>query len=980
MTTTLDRDVGGKLDLADLLTWATATSASLERIQQQWDGAVTQADALLSSLVVPMASSHDDDVVPMVVPSSLDGRLHTAAAVMQSLAPVIAHAPYVTGELQRSVSTIESGRSRRLFGRRTDMSEVTAAANRIAELENWARKTGYSRGIAQALEDAVPTAESDAVETMAAAAPALGMARQSGVAVLSSRDGAVLGDVARRGRDLLAVRNELVERAREDFAAAQVRKVERQLGTLEVKALHEASRGQVRVGALESGGIETVQQLLDRGMSVRTIPGVSEANARVALSTAVALQRECRDQLRLKVDWDASDDTVSRLVVTLHQILRLDAQLDSHLPELERLVELVEPMAEVLVRGRDVVFFHREAPRRGGDTARLLTGRAEWVRRLGLADLLAGSAASASREDAWADLGARVPVFQGLLGQLVGMEVDDDAAQGHLPAEVVRAVDNQALDTSFLSSDLRRSLRGYQAFGARYALAQRKVLLGDEMGLGKTIQALAAMAHLAAQGETHFLVVCPPAVVVNWIKETRKHSELEARRLHGPIADRQRELQRWRQRGGVAVTSYNLATSLELGDVVPGLLAADEAHFVKNPDTQRSQAVGELAERAKRVLYMTGTPLENRVEDFTNLVAQLQPQVVGDIDPTAMVLGADRFREAMAPVYLRRTQNDVLQEMPDLVESEDWEELSRAETEAYLDALDAKDFHGLRQVAMTADPRHSKKMERLRDLVEEALSNQRKILVYSYYRDVIETVRSELGDCVFGVITGSTSPDERQRLVDVMTESRKPGVLVSQIVAGGVGLNMQAASVVILCEPQVKPSLESQAIARAHRMGQVQSVQVHRLLTLNSVDERMLEILARKSELFEQLAGRSEVAETSAEAKDITEAALAKQVLARESERLAAELRERVASRPAEPATPAPEDGPVAEPSVVQRPSIRRIDWAVESAPRAHVRKSRQSSAPTSSSPRAAPAEPQRTNVCGSCDKPIDFNGHCGCS
>ena len=204
------------------------------------------------------------------------------------------------------------------------------------------------------------------------------------------------------------------------------------------------------------------------------------------------------------------------------------------------------------------------------------------------------------------------------------------------------------------------------------------------------------------------------------------------------------------------------------------------------------------------------------------------------------------------------------------------------------------------------------------------MCNHRKVLVYSYYRDVIDAVRAELGDRVFGVITGSTSPDERQRLVDRLTESREPGVLISQIVAGGVGLNMQAASVVILCEPQVKPSLESQAIARAHRMGQVQAVQVHRLLTTDSVDERMLEILARKSALFEQLAGRSEVAETSVDAKDITEAALAMQVLEREATRLAAELRERIATRPAEEAADRSTSEGEDEDETRWRPACRR--------------------------------------------------------
>jgi len=122
---------------------------------------------------------------------------------------------------------------------------------------------------------------------------------------------------------------------------------------------------------------------------------------------------------------------------------------------------------------------------------------------------------------------------------------------------------------------------------------------------------------------------------------------------------------------------------------------------------------------------------------------------------------------------------------------------------------------------------------------------------------------------------------------------------VSQIAAGGVGLNMQAASVVILCEPQVKPTTEAQAIARAHRMGQVRTVQVHRLLIQDSVDQRMLEILDSKARLFDEYARRSEVADTSPEAVDISEVSLTREVVAKEQERLALKMMGEMAlSRP----------------------------------------------------------------------------------
>jgi SNF2 family DNA or RNA helicase len=142
---------------------------------------------------------------------------------------------------------------------------------------------------------------------------------------------------------------------------------------------------------------------------------------------------------------------------------------------------------------------------------------------------------------------------------------------------------------------------------------------------------------------------------------------------------------------------------------------------------------------------------------------------------------------------------------------------------------------------------------------------------------------------VFGPLTGSVPAAARQVMVDQFSAAGHGAVLVSQIVAGGVGLNIQAASVVVICEPQLKPTTEWQAIARAHRMGQLETVQVHRLLSEDGVDQRITEILARKRELFDDFARISETAESAPEALDVSEADLARDVIAAERERLFAQ-------------------------------------------------------------------------------------------
>jgi len=150
-------------------------------------------------------------------------------------------------------------------------------------------------------------------------------------------------------------------------------------------------------------------------------------------------------------------------------------------------------------------------------------------------------------------------------------------------------------------------LRGYQAFGARFALAQQRAIIGDEMGCGKTVEAVAAMAHLRAEGERHFLVVCPASVLINWMREVRGHSTLRPYRLHG--AGRDEQLLAWAGSGGVGVTTFESVRSITLPRVRVAMLVVDEAHYVKNPDTQRSKALAAWTRRIERVLFLTGTPI-----------------------------------------------------------------------------------------------------------------------------------------------------------------------------------------------------------------------------------------------------------------------------------------------------------------------------------------------------------------------------------
>ena len=281
--------------------------------------------------------------------------------------------------------------------------------------------------------------------------------------------------------------------------------------------------------------------------------------------------------------------------------------------------------------------------------------------------------------------------------------------------------------------------------------------------------------------------------------------------------------------GGVAVTTFETLRWFEdrvLAVRDLGCVVVNEAHYIKNPTAFRTKRARRILDTSDRAILMTGTPLENRIDEFRNLVGYIRPDLIIEMDEFA----PRRFRHQVAPAYLRRNQEDVLAELPELVEVDEWLPMSREDTAAYRDAVAAGNFMAMRQAAMSQGSR-SEKMLRLVEIVEEAEDNGRRVIVFSHFRNVLDQVASAVPGKAFGPLTGSVPAAARQVIVDQFSAAAHGAVLISQIVAGGVGLNIQAASVVVICEPQLKPTTEWQAIARAHRMGQLESVQVHRLLS-----------------------------------------------------------------------------------------------------------------------------------------------------
>ncbi|SEE41652.1 Helicase conserved C-terminal domain-containing protein [Streptomyces sp. 3213] len=719
--------------------------------------------------------------------------------------------------------------------------------------------------------------------------------------------GTRLYDVARA---LRADHTRALDTVRSALEPLRAELVAQELESIPVGRLKDVTEGRLRLGAVEAAGLTSVRAVHEASRyELRQLPGVGQQTADRALAAARQIARAVGETVSVRIDADDPDPRTTALVVALQRLVEAGPELRRALDAATRLDERLGALLPVARPATSRLLMALAGRRRRAGALAAVAELHELVADATARDvpLLIAQASTdllrppVSDIEALVDFELRSAEYYSQLAEVDGELPDHAASEGFLPSELAERVHAQQLD----DTHRRVSLRGYQSFGARFALAQRRVVLGDEMGLGKTIQAIAVLAHLAAEGHSHFLVVCPAGVLINWTREIGARSTLRALPVHGP--DRQEAYGEWRERGGVAVTTFDTLHTLPAPESrkpklrkprgeappgpTPGMLVVDEAHYVKNPDTRRTKSVALWTERCDRVLFLTGTPMENHVDEFRTLVRHLRPELLPTVRNGTAAAGPQAFRKSVAPAYLRRNQVDVLTELPALVQVDEWVELGAADREAYDRAVGAGNFMAMRRAAY-ADTEKSAKLQRLRELVAEAAENGVKVVVFSYFRDVLTTVRHALdgpGMRVTGTISGSVPALRRQQLVDDFTHAGGHAVLLAQISAGGVGLNLQAASLVILCEPQVKPTVEHQAVARVHRMGQIRTVQVHRMLATDSVDDRLLTILKNKDRLFDRFARRSDLADATPDAVDISDATLARRIVEEEQQRLAAE-------------------------------------------------------------------------------------------
>lgn len=431
----------------------------------------------------------------------------------------------------------------------------------------------------------------------------------------------------------------------------------------------------------------------------------------------------------------------------------------------------------------------------------------------------------------------------------------------------------------------------YQARGVQWMwqTARRTggLILADEMGLGKTLQIIALLMMDPPPQTAPALIICPTSLIANWVREISRFAPSLSILVHRGAyrAGIYRDL----QVASVVITTYDtmvndvaVLSSLEWSWVI-----CDEAQAVKNPESNRRQALATIPRRC--VIPMTGTPVENTLLDLWSLVDLAVPGMLGqqsvfEVDYPDTVEAAQSLARLTDPVTLKRRVADVAGDLPERIDvdlpvlldddlARQYELVRQTTLEKYpvAGALvatlqlqlfcahpwlrsrdEAKDHENADVVASDATPLMTPKMERAIALLHEAFINRRKVIVFASYNrigDLLKQAGPELPAAWWGAINGSTAQADRQAIVDEFSSFDGPACLMLNPRAAGAGLNITAATIVIHFTPLWNPALEAQASARAHRRGQTEPVTIYRLFYQDTVEEVMIERSAWKSEL-----------------------------------------------------------------------------------------------------------------------------------
>lgn len=467
-------------------------------------------------------------------------------------------------------------------------------------------------------------------------------------------------------------------------------------------------------------------------------------------------------------------------------------------------------------------------------------------------------------------------------------------------------------DSFKLPDGYENILRDYQVFGYQWLKTMSAygfgAILADDMGLGKTVQMIAVLEDEKLQNpDSISLIVTPASLIFNWQDEIHKFSNnLHCLCIHGSVAQRQNKILSMSEYD-VIVTSYDyLRRDHEYYEKhVFNYIILDEAQYIKNHTTKNASVVKAL--KGNHRFAMTGTPIENSLAELWSIFDFLMPGYLYNYNFFRKFYEKEvvkfqnkeviaKLKRMVEPFILRRLKKDVLKELPDKIERVQYLEFNEEEEKLYMAnlvqinkelqaKLHVEVFDKFQILAMMTrlrqiccDPRLlyenidtvSSKIEGCMELIQSAKATDKKVLVFSSFTSLLELLEKEFykEDISYVKLTGETSKEKRRKYVQIFQDKQVDVFLIS-LKAGGTGLNLTSAEVVIHVDPWWNMSAQNQATDRAYRIGQTENVQVYKMIMKNSIEEKILKLQEMKKDLSDTFTQGSEGSITSMNQEEI---------------------------------------------------------------------------------------------------------------
>ncbi|HIK03773.1 MAG TPA: DEAD/DEAH box helicase [Trichormus sp. M33_DOE_039] len=482
-------------------------------------------------------------------------------------------------------------------------------------------------------------------------------------------------------------------------------------------------------------------------------------------------------------------------------------------------------------------------------------------------------------------------------------------ASGALQELIGALTNNQAVAPLPTPKNFQGQLRPYQERGAAWlAFLERWGLgacLADDMGLGKTIQFIAFLLHLKEQDvlENPTLLVCPTSVLGNWEREVKKFAPtLKVLQYHGDKRPKAKAFQEAVKKNDLVITSYSLIhrdlKSLQTVDWQ--MIVLDEAQNVKNSEAKQSQAVRQLESTFR--IALTGTPVENRLQELWSILDFLNPGYLGNrqffqrrfampIEKYGDAASLNQLRSLVQPFILRRlkTDREIIQDLPDKQEMTVFCGLTTEQAALYQQVVETslseiESAEGLQRRGMilalliklkqicnhpaqylkasTLAQHNSAKLQRLEEMLEVALEEGDRALIFTQFAEWGKLLKphleKHLGREIF-FLYGSTTKKQREEMIDrFQHDPQGPPIMILSLKAGGVGLNLTRANHVFHFDRWWNPAVENQATDRVFRIGQTRNVQVHKFVCTGTLEEKIHDMIESKKQLAEQVVGAGE--------------------------------------------------------------------------------------------------------------------------